>query len=104
MDKAVLRGLLLLADAAVSLALALYSLGFEQLGIPTQGLYLSAAIFPTSSPNSMMEWFIVRTATDWVFWFVVIGALYLLLAKLGRDFALRRIRGDKGEIRRRISH
>jgi hypothetical protein len=96
MDKSVLRGVLLLADALVSLVLAVYSLGFEQLGVPTPGAYLSAAIFPTRSPNSMMEWFIVRTATDWAFWFVGIGALYWFVAKLKRDAARGRNRGGEG--------
>lgn len=90
MDKSVLRGVLLLANALVSLALALYSLGFEKLGIPTPGMHLSYVVFPPGQSNSMMGWFIVRTATDWLFWFVVIGALYLLLAKLKRIMATRK--------------
>ena len=42
MDKSVLRGVLLLANALVSLALALYSLGFEKLASPLQAcIYLT---------------------------------------------------------------
>jgi hypothetical protein len=95
MDKAVLRGMLLLADAVVSLALALYSLGFEKLGIPTPGMHLSYAVFPPGQSNSMMGWFIVRTATDWAFWFLMFGVLYVLLAKLKRRIGRRRSRGEE---------
>ncbi len=83
MDKAVLRGVLLLVDSAVSLALASYSWGFElKLGVPTPGTYLSERIFGASQPGSIMGYVIVRVAIDWVFKFSSTGKSGCILGQV----------------------
>ena len=86
MDKAVLKGMLAAAAAAVSFMLAAFG-GFalgQKLGILTPGFLVWKLLVPTGKVASIGGGIALQIAVDFVFWFALMCALYWLFRRLQR--------------------
>jgi hypothetical protein len=77
------------ALAIVGLALSLFlAIGgyplYDDFGIPTPGVLAARTLVPTSPKDLLGNQLGTQMAVDWIFWFAVMLAIYLMVTALGR--------------------
>ncbi len=66
---------------------------WSSYGISTPGILIARALVPRRAYPEQFQSFAqdlrIQMAVDWVFWFLLMWAVYLLLTRVGRSFGSR---------------